>query len=266
MPVAAGAIDKIIESDLVDNPARSAASEPVRAAVTARRRRKWGEEATLAAASLASVGLFLGLSGAIGRKKTASRFDRDIVRAFGRARHPVTNAAARVVTFFGSVAGEALVTIGAVALARKTPRVAAQILTGTVGGLIAELGVKRLFLRERPTLLAHLEKVRSSSFPSGHAMASASLYLTLAFVASRNSAHRGKRLPLLAGGGAIAAAISASRVYLGVHWPTDVLGGFVLGTAWACAAEAAFDLTAAEQLEREVGAVATTQPLDLHAA
>ena len=118
--------------------------------------------------------------------------------------------------------------------------------TGAVGGIIAELGVKHFFLRQRPTLLSHLEKVSSSSFPSGHAMASASLYLTLAFVAGREK----KRAGLLAGSGALALSVSASRVFLGVHWPTDVLGGFALGTAWACLTEAAFDLSAAEQLER----------------
>ena len=83
-------------------------------------------------------------------------------------------------------------------------------------------------------------------------MASSSLYLTLAFVASRSRRLRTRRAGMLASAGALASTIGATRVYLGVHWPTDVLGGLALGTAWACAAEAAFDLTGAERVEREL--------------
>jgi undecaprenyl-diphosphatase len=80
-------------------------------------------------------------------------------------------------------------------------------------------------------------------------MASASLYLTLAFVAGRGHRLRARRGRLLGAGGALALGVSASRVFVGVHWPTDVLGGFVLGTAWACLAEGVFDLTAAASVE-----------------
>ena len=125
---------------------------------------------------------------------------------------------------------------------------------GALGGTIAELILKRFFRRERPRLLAHLENVTSTSFPSGHSMASSSLYVTLAFVASRSRRLRKRRAALLAGAGAFATLIGTTRVYLGVHWPTDVLGGLSLGTAWACAAEAAFDITGAERIEREAEA------------
>ena len=81
----------------------------------------------------------------------------------------------------------------------------------------------------------HLEAVSSTSFPSGHATAAASIYLSMAFVAARGSRHPGL---LLAGAGAFAAAVGASRVYLGVHWPTDVVSGLAIGTAWACGTEA----------------------------
>jgi len=100
--------------------------------------------------------------------------------------------------------------------------------------------------------------VTSTSFPSGHSMASSSLYVTLAFVASRSRRLRSRRGSLLAGAGAFATLIGATRVYLGVHWPTDVLGGLALGTAWACAAEAVFDLTGADRIERE--AIAASAP------
>lgn len=243
-------IDDVLASDLVDDPSRSAAAEPASAEATARRRRRWATQAVLAGTTLGSIGGFLAVARTIAGTK-GNTFDRAVVRRFGRARHPISNALARGVTFFGSVPGAVGVSLVAVALTRRRPRLVAQVATGAVGGVVAELIVKRFFRRERPTLLAHLEKVKSTSFPSGHSMASSSLYLTLAFVASRSRRLRPRRARLLASAAAFASAIGATRVFLGVHWPTDVLGGLALGTAWACASEAVFDLTGAERVERE---------------
>jgi undecaprenyl-diphosphatase len=160
----------------------------------------------------------------------------------------VSNALVRGVTFFGSVVAGVAITASAVVAFRRRPRIAQQVVAGALGGISAELVIKRFFRRERPTLLAHLEEVQSSSFPSGHSMAAASLYLTLAFVGSRSRRKRGHRAAVIAAASALASGIGATRVFLGVHWPTDVLGGLALGTAWACATEAAFDLTAAAEL------------------
>lgn len=242
-------IDDVLDSDIVDDPSRSAAAEPVTAEITALRRRRWGEQASLAAVALGALGAFLAVSRMI-TSEHGNAFDRAVVRHIGRARAPVSNGFARVVTFFGAASGASAVSVAAVVLARRRPRLAAQIAIGAVGGIAAELGFKRLFLRKRPTILAHLERVHSTSFPSGHAMAAASLYLTLAFVASRSAKLRGRRGALLSGAGGLAALVGASRVYLGVHWPTDVIGGLALGTAWASIAEAVFDLTGAERIER----------------
>jgi undecaprenyl-diphosphatase len=205
--------------------------------------RNWGEQAALGAIALGATGGFLAISRTIGGHR-GNRFDRAVVHRFGRARSPITNALMRGVTFFGSAAGATIVSTLAFAWARKRqrPRLAWQIVWAGLGGASAELVFKRLFLRKRPTLLAHLERTQSTSFPSGHSMASSSIYLTLAFVASHTDELREYRAPLIAGAAAIAGAVAVTRVYLGVHWPTDALGGLALGTAWACAAEAAFDL------------------------
>lgn len=245
-----GVIDELLRSDLVDDPERSAMAEPHRAVATARRRRRWGDQASLAAVTLGAMGGFLALTRIITGER-GSAFDRAVVRSMGRARHPVANAVVRGITFFGSVAGAGGSSLAAVILARRRPRLASQIVVGAIGGIAAELGFKRFFRRARPTLLAHLEDVGSTSFPSGHAMAASSLYLTLAFVGSRSRRLREHRASLLAGGGALATAVAATRVYLGVHWPTDVLGGLALGTAWACVAEAAFDWSGADRVEEE---------------
>ncbi|MDF2696380.1 MAG: phosphoesterase PA-phosphatase related [Labilithrix sp.] len=255
-------IDEVLASDLVDDTSRSAAVEPAQAEVTARRRRLWAKHATLASVTLGLVGSFLAISRTIG-SENGNRFDRSVVRKVGQARHPVGSAIMRGITFFGSAPGAAAVSVSAIALARRRPRLVWQLVSGALGGLCAELILKRIFQRERPRLLAHLEKVRSTSFPSGHSMASSSLYLTLAFVGSRSRRLQNRRTSLLTGAGTFATLIGATRIYLGVHWPTDVLGGLALGTAWACAAEAIFDLTGAERIEREaVGA--SSPPLQGH--
>jgi membrane-associated phospholipid phosphatase len=225
MVVGSSVIDEVLDSDLVDDPRRHACDEPLRAAITAQRRRDWGDQAALEAVTLGAIGGFLGIARSM-TGKHGSALDRAVVQAMGRARHPISNALVQGITFFGSVAG-------------------------AVGGAAAELGFKRFFRRKRPTLLAHLENVGSTSFPSGHSMAAASLFLTLAFVASRSRRLRERRAALLTGAGALAASVGATRVYLGVHWPSDVLGGLTLGTAWACVAEAIFDLTGADRVERE---------------
>jgi undecaprenyl-diphosphatase len=241
---------EVLASDLVDDPERSAKREPHRVEVTAERRRRWGRRATLAAVTLGSIGSFLAISRTIGGS-AGNALDRAVVRRIGRLRRPHLNVLARGITTLGAVPGAVVVSVTAAVAARRRPRLVAQLASGALGGILAELCLKRLFRRARPTLLAHLEHVSSTSFPSGHAMASSSLYLTLAFVASRGRKLRSYRGTLLVSAATVAAGVGATRVYLGVHWPTDVLGGLALGTAWACGAEALFDFTGARQVERE---------------
>lgn len=250
MVVGSGVIDEVLSSDLVDDPSRSAAAEPRRAELTARRRRQWATQASLAAVTLGALGGFFAVARLVTGKR-GSAFDRAVVRTMGRARHPISNALVQGITFFGSVTGAGGVSVASLYLTRHRPRLAWQIVAGALGGITAELGFKPFFRRARPTLLAHLEDVGSTSFPSGHSMAAASLYLTLAFVASRSRRLRAHRSTLLAAAAALAASVGATRVYLGVHWPTDVLGGLSLGTAWASVSEAVFDLTGADRVERE---------------
>lgn len=243
----------MVEPDLVDDPSRSAAREPVAAAVTAERRKRWARHATFAAASLGAVGSFLAIERTI-LQSNGNAFDRAVMRAIGGRRSALLTRLVRGVTFFGGVPGAVGVSLFATWSLRRAPRAAAQIAIGALGGIIAELGIKRMFRRARPSMFEHLEVVKSSSFPSGHSMASSSLYLTLAFVGSRGHEARSHRLAIVGAAAGLAGLIGATRVYLGVHWPTDVLGGLALGTAWACATEAAFDWTGA----RAVAAVAAT--------
>ncbi len=100
-------------------------------------------------------------------------------------------------------------------------------------GVAASALLKFAFGRARPDVVAHLVSVDTASFPSGHAMNSAVVYLTMAVLLARGQTQRGARVYIVAIGVLLTLMIGLSRVYLGVHWPTDVLVGWVFGASWA---------------------------------
>jgi len=112
--------------------------------------------------------------------------------------------------------GSALVVVGAV-------------VSGTVLSTLLKMG----FDRPRPDLVSHLSHAQNSSFPSGHAMVSAITYLTLGVLLARVHSQRMTKVIVMSFAIVLTLLIGASRVYLGVHWPTDVLAGWALGAAWA---------------------------------
>ena len=107
------------------------------------------------------------------------------------------------------------------------------LLAATIGGVLLNNALKGLFGRPRPDTVLHLTDVRSLSFPSGHAMESAIIYLTLAAILARLVQTRTLRLYFLAVAAALTLLVGLSRVYLGVHYPSDVLAGWTAGLAWA---------------------------------
>lgn len=107
--------------------------------------------------------------------------------------------------------------------------VAGAVVSGTALSILLKLG----FDRPRPDLVAHLAHANSSSFPSGHAMLSAVTYLTLGVLLARAHERRRTKIIVMTYAVTLTLLIGASRVYLGVHWPTDVLAGWALGAAWA---------------------------------
>ncbi len=110
-----------------------------------------------------------------------------------------------------------------------------------VGGALLSTGLKLAFSRPRPELVAHLAEIHTASFPSGHAMLSAVAYLTLASLLARVQATVPLRRFVIGVGIAVTGLVGASRVYLGVHWPTDVLAGWFIGAAWALSCRVAVD-------------------------
>jgi len=107
------------------------------------------------------------------------------------------------------------------------------VLVSAGGGTLLNNLLKLLFSRPRPDLVAHSVEVQTTSFPSGHAMLSAIVYLTIGALLARTQKNARMKAYILALSAAISALIGTSRVYLGVHWPTDVLAGWLAGGAWA---------------------------------
>ncbi|HVJ00304.1 MAG TPA: phosphatase PAP2 family protein [Sphingomonas sp.] len=107
------------------------------------------------------------------------------------------------------------------------------VVAATVLGSLVTSVAKQLVARPRPDLIDHLVQVSSMSFPSGHSANSAIVYLTIATLLTQVVTERAARNFILVAAGLLVAAIGCSRVYLGVHWPTDVLAGWSFGTFWA---------------------------------
>jgi undecaprenyl-diphosphatase len=107
------------------------------------------------------------------------------------------------------------------------------LLVASAGGLILNTILKSSFDRPRPRLFEWVTNPSSSSFPSGHAMGSAIVYFTVAYLIARLEKRRWTRALTIVTALLLVLLISLSRLYLGVHYPSDVLAGMVIGLAWA---------------------------------
>ena len=143
--------------------------------------------------------------------------------------------AARDVTALGSHTVIALVLLaaGGFLLLLRKRAMALAVLAAGGGGMALNSALKALFARPRPQLVPPLVHVGNASFPSGHALLSAAVYLSIAVLVARLVPSRHVRLYVLAVAGALVALIGFSRVLLGVHYPTDVVAGWVVGGLWA---------------------------------
>ncbi|HEU4961325.1 MAG TPA: phosphatase PAP2 family protein [Sphingomonas sp.] len=123
-------------------------------------------------------------------------------------------------------------TLGALAVERLW-LTAGLVVAATVSGSLAVDLAKHLVARARPDIVPHLVEVSSMSFPSGHSANSAIVWLTLATLLTQVIPNAALRRYVLAVAMLLVAAIGVSRVYLGVHWPSDVLAGWSFGALWA---------------------------------
>ena len=92
--------------------------------------------------------------------------------------------------------------------------------------------LKDFFVRVRPAIESRLVSEDSFSFPSGHAMMAIAFWGALAYLLAENFPKRWQKIIVAVGGAALIFIISASRLYLGVHWPTDILGSWILAGVW----------------------------------
>jgi undecaprenyl-diphosphatase len=186
---------------------------------------------------------FLNIAGEMAEGETVG-IDRRLILALrtpGNLHDPIGSRsleeAVRDVTALGGTTLVSLVTVVAVlAFLFHRRRIHALVMGGAVALAFASSELtKGLYNRPRPDLVPHEVYVYSGSFPSGHSTLSAATYLTLAMlVASLETRRRTKALAYgLAG--LLLVAVGFSRVYLGVHWPSDVLAGWCLGALWALA-------------------------------
>jgi undecaprenyl-diphosphatase len=128
------------------------------------------------------------------------------------------------------------------------------VLVACGGGWILNNVLKELFGRERPDVVPHLREVMTMSFPSGHALTSAVVFLTLGALLMRVVQTRIARFYLMALAVLATVLVGLTRVYLGVHYPTDVLGGWMLGFLWASICwlvEQRFESSSGVEEERE---------------
>ncbi|MDF7774654.1 phosphatase PAP2 family protein [Sphingomonas sp. AOB5] len=138
-------------------------------------------------------------------------------------------------TAIGGVWGLTAITVfvaGFLIVARKYAT--AMFVAGSViGGAALGTLLKSVFERARPDVVPHLVEVYDASFPSGHAMNSAVVFLTLGALLASTQKSRRVRIYLICVAVALTLGVGFSRVYLGVHWPSDVIAGWCVGAAWA---------------------------------
>lgn len=127
-----------------------------------------------------------------------------------------------------------LVVIVTVYLLLAGRRATAMLVAGSaVGAALVSHGSKLLFDRARPDVVTHLVEVSTPSLPSGHALLSASIYLMLGALLAQQFARPALRRYVIGVAAGITLLVGLSRVYLGVHWPSDVLLGWLVGSLWA---------------------------------
>ena len=191
-----------------------------------------------AVAFLGAILLFIALA-ANAPKGTYLPLELQLMRAMRHDGQPIGPwwfaDAVRDLTALGSAPILTLLTLlilGHLILSRRY-RVALLVAASTAGGEILNTSLKNAFDRARPEAELHVVKVTSTSFPSGHAMAASIFYLTIGALLARMAHRRREKAYFVAVALVLTGLTAFSRVYLGVHYPTDVLAGWAAGTAWA---------------------------------
>jgi membrane-associated phospholipid phosphatase len=187
------------------------------------------------AASLAGVALFGKISDEVLEHETMA-FDTRVVEEAREMQNPALDKVMSAITATGEPWAISLV-VGLVGLRwlqeGRQADIATFVLATAGGGAVNQLW-KSLFKRERPAIKLRRAHASGSSYPSGHAMTTLAAYGTVAYLTSRRIAlrHRPRATLIWFPTLALCGLVGASRVYLEVHYPTDVIGGWAVGTIW----------------------------------
>lgn len=228
--------------------AKDASRSPVTPSSTTKPRRllhfvgshELGTVAILAVLALSGF-VFAKVAGEVGEGEWAGG-DRTLLLVFRSASDPADpigprwlEEMARDVSALGGTVVLTLLTLGVVGhlLLVRRRRAAAFVAASITGATTLAYVLKDLFARPRPDVVPHLAHVSSASFPSAHSMLSTAVYLTLGALLARYQKSRVLKAYALLWAVLLALLVGVSRVYIGVHWPSDVLGGWAAGAAWA---------------------------------
>lgn len=158
-------------------------------------------------------------------------FDRPVMLWLQRRHSPGATRVARVVTELGGVTAVPVFALAAsayLAAVRGSRRPAALLAVSLVGSTAINSTLKVMYRRARPAFFTHIVEEKSYSFPSGHAMASAALAGCACVLAWPT----GWRYPVIVGSAAYVPSVGVTRMYLGVHFPSDILAGWCVSLAW----------------------------------
>ncbi|MCX7424259.1 MAG: phosphatase PAP2 family protein [Planctomycetia bacterium] len=184
---------------------------------------------------------FIALADVVLEGRTQS-LDESVLLALRRADNPAMPIGpdwmaevGRDLTAVGGVAVLLLATLAVAGFLLLDRKYAAMgfVLAAVASGLVVSSLLKACFARPRPDVVPHLSQVYTSSFPSGHSMMSAIVYLTLGALLSHMVVRRPLKFYVLAVALLLTGLVGGSRVYMGVHYPTDVLAGWTAGLVWA---------------------------------
>jgi len=187
--------------------------------------------------SLGALWLFGGIAEDIIHHDPLTQFDLTIAEAFHRHASPTGVAIAKGVSLLGSpgfIAVWGLAVVGLL-LVRHQYLLLGGWLAALAGGGLLDVALKRVFHRTRPAWDVPLLTARGWSFPSGHAMGSLVAYGMLAYLLVREVHGRRLRLAVIASATVLVLLIGLSRMYLGVHYFSDVIGGYAAGVVWLAA-------------------------------
>jgi undecaprenyl-diphosphatase len=189
------------------------------------------------------AGVFVAIVGTLGFAKLAEvvregytqQFDTAVLRWLGTHHTPTLTTIMTEVTPLGT--GIVVLTVVGITTAflwhTEHKHSARMLLAATAGNILLNNVLKLFFDRARPSVFEWQTHAASSSFPSGHAMSATVVYGTVAYLLARLQKHGWARAITLSFAVVMVALICLTRLYLGVHYPSDVLGGIIIGLAWS---------------------------------